>query len=381
MKKIFILLSVLCITFYNCVDVFDAKLGDDGIGTLVVNGNIISDSTVVFSLSSTFSLDKEYESGYSVYGDVCVIGSDGSRFRGEYINNGEHLVSIGTLKKEVAYSLEIRYGGDLYLSAPQYPLESTEITELTFEQPEEYGDIHVTVSASDQNATEPLYLLWTYEEDWEVRTVYYSNWMYEPEIDQVTYFEKAPYAQGWNRDQVHETLVGSTEKNKESKLEKRLYSIASDDLRVSYYYSVLLKQRNLTKGEFEYYQSKAKQSTEMGGLFTPQPSELPTNITCSNPDRKAIGYIGVNMNVSQRRMYISTDDIQYTNKLICSSYSEKTLMLNMPKGRSAFYSNGYRICCETESVYYWAPKKCVDCRELGGIYPKPSFWPLPDRTY
>ena len=37
-----------------------------------------------------------------------------------------------------------------------------------------------------------------------------------------------------------------------------------------------MKQRALSKGEFEYYENKVKLSEEMGGLFTPQPSELPT---------------------------------------------------------------------------------------------------------
>lgn len=49
-----------------------------------------------------------------------------------------------------------------------------------------------------------------------------------------------------------------------------MYSIASDNIRVSYYYSTLIKQRALSKGEFEYYENKAKLSESMGGLFTPQ---------------------------------------------------------------------------------------------------------------
>ena len=51
MKKrtnIIILVSLLCFTLSNCIDEFDAKIPDDGVGLLVVEGNIISDSTVVF---------------------------------------------------------------------------------------------------------------------------------------------------------------------------------------------------------------------------------------------------------------------------------------------------------------------------------------------
>ena len=91
--------------------------------------------------------------------------------------------------------------------------------------------------------------------------------------DEVHTYEKAPYAQGWIHAESTKTLVGSTESNAENLLKnKKMYSFASDNLRASYYYSTLMKQRALSKGEFEYYENKVKLSEEMGGLFTPQPS-------------------------------------------------------------------------------------------------------------
>ncbi len=36
-----------------------------------------------------------------------------------------------------------------------------------------------------------------------------------------------------------------------------------------------MKQRKISRGEYEYYQEKIKINEEMGGLFIPQPSELP----------------------------------------------------------------------------------------------------------
>lgn len=43
----------------NCVDKFNAHLPESSIGLLIVEGSIISDSAVVFSLSRSFSLDVE----------------------------------------------------------------------------------------------------------------------------------------------------------------------------------------------------------------------------------------------------------------------------------------------------------------------------------
>ena len=84
MKKrtnIIILISLLGFTLSNCIDEFDAEIPDGGVGLLVVEGNIISDSTVVFSLSRTFSLNEDdLPSGYNkITADVSVVGEDGSR--------------------------------------------------------------------------------------------------------------------------------------------------------------------------------------------------------------------------------------------------------------------------------------------------------------
>lgn len=384
MKKrtnIIILISLLGFTLSNCIDEFDAKIPDGGVGLLVVEGNIISDSTVVFSLSRTFSLNEDdLPSGYNkITADVSVVGEDGSRIAGTSIGDGRYQVRIGTLNKQVRYGLEIVYEGDTYNSELQYPIETAVIEEVTFEQPEDYGDIHIRLSTRNTGATGPAYYIWTYEEDWEVRAAFYSKWIYDPVTDEVHIYETAPYAQGWIHAESTKTLVGSTESNAENLLKnKKMYSFASDNLRASYYYSTLMKQRALSKGEFEYYENKVKLSEEMGGLFTPQPSELPTNITCSNSDKQAIGYVGVNMNVSEYRLYISTNDIQYDNPYECSLLPDGE---TENKSNYDLYIAGYRIAFSEMTGYQWAKKECTDVRSLGATLNKPSFWPLPDRGY
>ena len=378
--NILVLASLLWLALSNCIDKFDAKLPDDGVGLLVVEGNIISDSTVVFSLSRTFSLNEGgLPEGYNqVVADVSVIGDDGSRITGTSIGDGRYRVQIGTLNKQVRYGLEVKYEGDTYTSEPQLPIETPAIAEVTFEQPEDYGDISIYISTQKADGT--VHYIWTYEEDWEVRAVYYSTWIYNPVTDEVETFDKAPYAQGWGHSESSKTFVGSTESNAENLLKHRkMYSIASNNVRLSYYYSTLMKQRALSKGEFEYYENKAKLSESMGGLFTPQPSELPTNITCSNPDKQAIGYVGVNMNVSEYRLYISTYDIQYDNPLKCELLLFKDIVEEGTNYDA--YMAGYRIAYHDMAGYQWAKKECVDVRTLGATLNKPSFWPLPDREY
>ena len=129
----------------NCVDKFNAHLPESSIGLLIVEGSIISDSAVVFSLSRSFSLDVEGvpPDFNKVDAEVCVTGEDGSSFRGVALGNGKYRVAVGTLHRDVRYSLKIVYEGDIYTSEPQYPIGTESIDDVTYEQQGEYGDVSI----------------------------------------------------------------------------------------------------------------------------------------------------------------------------------------------------------------------------------------------
>ncbi|MBQ8266640.1 MAG: DUF4249 domain-containing protein, partial [Bacteroides sp.] len=91
----------------GCVEKFEADISDLMTEGLVVEGNIISDSTVVFNLSKTmplnFSEDNKdaFENYQDVYAELAVVGSDGSSYPGLWWGRGRYRVEIGTLKPDV----------------------------------------------------------------------------------------------------------------------------------------------------------------------------------------------------------------------------------------------------------------------------------------
>ena len=105
----------------------------------------------------------------------------------------------------------------------------------------------------------------------------------------------------------------------------------------------------------------------MGGLFTPQPTEFPTNITCSNPSCKAVGYVGCNMGVSMHQLYIPTEEVVYVDKFDCE-------FGNAPDGTyREKYMAGFQI---------WAKGECVDVTWLGANpQGRPDWWPNPYLYY
>ena len=81
-KYIVTWICLLWLTIGSCVDKFNAHLPESSTRVLIVEGNIISDSTVVFSLSCSFPLNVEGipQGDKNKNGEVRGVGHGGSGF-------------------------------------------------------------------------------------------------------------------------------------------------------------------------------------------------------------------------------------------------------------------------------------------------------------
>lgn len=375
LKTIIGLWSALVIVLtMGCVEKFEADVNAVPNEGLVVEGNIISDSTVVFLLSKTLPLDvtpELLESFTDVDAKLSVKGTDGSCWIGHQLEEGQYQVEIGTLKPDVEYHLEILYNGDTYQSTPQKPLENVGIEKLSFSQLD--LDSPVIIQVDTRKSENPQYCLWYFEEDWEIRAVFPTDVLYDFGQERVVFYDYPPVAQGWFYRKTDQVLLGTSEANVENQIVgKHIQTIENTDRRLSVLYSIRVQQRNLTPQEYEYYQVRVKYSDEMGGLFTPQPTELPTNITCSDASRKVIGYVGCNMGISERQLYISEKEVSYFENFRCE------VGIGLPESDKEKYLAGYQVAISTPMGREWAPTECVDVTLLGADpNGRPSWWPNP----
>jgi hypothetical protein len=383
-KTIVSIWGALVITLMmGCIEKFDADFDEMITEGLVVEGNIISDSTVVFQLSKTLPLDITednadlFGSYLDVDAELAVKGSDGTSWPGYWRGKGKYGVEIGTLRPDVEYHLEILYNGDTYRSEPQKPLETIGIENLTFKQPNLDGPVSIQLDTEMGNGTQAAYFLWYFEEDWEVRTRLVTVDLFDPWTNRIIHYVYPPVAQGWCYRATDQILLGTTESNVENRMVgKTIQTIQNSDERLSVLYSIRLQQRTLSRQEYEYYQVQAKLNNEMGGLFTPQPSELPTNITCSNHSRKVIGYVGCNMGVIYRQLYVSEEEVFYRDSYNCD--------LGKGPGSTPMenYGAGYQVAERIEQDINWAKTYCVDVRSMGADpHGRPLWWPNPYLYY
>ncbi|MDR1369018.1 MAG: DUF4249 domain-containing protein [Dysgonamonadaceae bacterium] len=383
---LFFLLSFI---LTGCVSEFKADLPAEDIDMLIVEGNIIANTQCTFYLEKSFSLNESRipEQSFDVEANLVVVGSGGYKSQpASYLGAGRYQVNIGDLDDGQNYGIEITYNGDLYGSDPLPPIATPEIDSVSWKQPEKAGLVFLYVSTHGENNA-PGFYLWNYAEDWEIKAAYETSLFYDPK--RLTYYEDHSFAffYCWLKNEINPVLVGSSESLTENKIvNKKLYEQHPNSDRYSVLYSVNVTQQSLTKEAYEYYSNKAKLSQDMGGLFTPQPSELKGNITCfTNSAKKVMGYVSVLKNVTEKRIFINEKDITGRPVTNCEEISGGELSGYLAEREMTLidlYNAGFRpvgLFIPNPSIGdpsdYWVRIKCTDCTANSGSKLKPDFWP------
>jgi len=385
------LFALALFSFFGCVTEFNAEIPSNDSQILFVDGSIIENSEMTFYLGKSFPLNSPNipTESLEIYANVCVIGSNGYMSPyGKYLGKGAYRIeSIGELDDNVEYGLHIEYDGDIYQSALSKPLHTPEIDSVSFFQPEKAGTVSFRVSTHDDSG-KTSYYLWNYEEDWEVTATYYTVAFYNPITKSFYTIEPAPYYYCWKRNVSDKFLIGTTESLSENRvINKQIFSCASDeDSRFSYLYSVIVYQKAISKSAFEYYQNKIVLNDEMGGLFTPQPSELSGNITCiTDPSKRVMGFIEPVKNITQKRIYVLPSQISIIYSSTCIAiYSTElpAILAEREMTIDDYYMIGNRPIGDLHPMYRtplaWSSAACSDCVINGGSKTKPDFWPNND---
>lgn len=395
-------LAVACLAFFctACVDEYNAELPDEDYQLLVVDGSIYSDSVCVFHLTHTVGLNATNSFVPNIPGmhttfpyvtgaKIAVCGSDGSRFEGmEKYPQGTYEVPVGMLKPNCNYWLSIvTRGGISYESEPASPMDALPL-QLSYEQinPSFESQTPVEIFVSTSAAAHSYYVSWRFEEWWEVQTPYQSTYYYDLPKDSFLLLP-SPIDHGWGyANNTKKTFVSSEKYVNNSIKNYRLHEVEASSPRISTCYYIRVYQEVISRAEYAYEEARRKQSDEMGGLFTPQPSSLPTNIHCTNADRNVIGFVGVRGRITQAEMYLNKTQVRYYEKrepevLMPEDVIPDPDMPEFMKKRiyRDLYSQGYRVWDyqPITASCVWISRWCVDCMSSNWgtrQYEKPNFW-------
>lgn len=378
-KTAIIILAPLLLN-QSCIEEFSADLPDDETDLLVIEGAIVSDDISTFYLSRSVPLTGEPVST-PINARLTITGSDGINIDVKPEHEGSNIYSaaVPKLNPEAEYKLTIECDGETYVSNPQKPYPQTPIEKVEFNQPGPFSSVNILITpAPPANSSETQYFRWLYNETWEVRAKYKSDIQWNPDKMEPEPLAEPYTGRGWCLETSHDFIASSSAYYNDNQIKGyRLYSINRMDKRLSTLYSTEIVQRSISKEEYEYENERRRISQGMGGLFTPQPSVLPSNIHCTTSTHHVIGYIGCSLGSARYRIFIGADDVNTDIPDHCRAYY--SYQENFP-GNTAMYKDGYRL------FYYsqmpgsppdtgWTTFECLDVTRASDTTVMPSYWP------
>ena len=378
----FVTMIATVLSLSGCIEEYEADISSENSDLLVIEGAICSKQLNKFILSHTLPVNSSSTPWMVVGAKVSVRGSDGTEYTTE-ANNGYYSCQMGDLNPDVKYYLHIETDGEVYESEPQKPLRTEQIEEVTVvqETPESNIDILVTPDAPF-DANKINYYSWTYDETWEVHPDYTTVIYFDTKTMTPVYDPNQFPTRGWKNATGTTILVGSSTSYQGQHIQKvKLYDIDRSNERMYYKYSGLVHQRAITKAEYEYELARRQASSEMGGLFTPLPSALPTNIHCLTSNKHVIGYVGCALNTSESRFILKAMDYSINRPY---PKDARTWLNDCNEGTCCrMVTEEGMYLCEWKDERYrpggtlqtaWAYGYQLDVRLWGAYTEEPEYW-------
>ena len=384
-RKFYILLGCL-ILMVSCIEEY--KLPSNATETykeeLVIQGRILSGEKSAIYISQTSPFGKGQGKSIET-AIVTIVGQNGYESEvATYENQHSHyIIDTTQLPPNTLYAVKVIWDGETYQSDFQELQVSPEIDEITYKETNDGISIHV--STHDAEDGRRAYM-WTYEEDWEFHSdinifsmgapILYNNKLYSGTASD------NPYYYCWGHNDSYNIYIYSTENLRENRVaEHQLFEIPIDDIRISYIYSVLVKQWSLSNDAYNYFRIQKLYTEESSGLFTPMPTEIYGNVKCiSNPDIKVRGYV-LAATITSKRIFIYEKDLnnpsEYGN---CRTSEPDPLNGYWTRWWMEYINEGKAIAVvptaslDLYSTLYY--QECFDCRKTEGATKKrPDFWP------
>ena len=405
----------MVLSLSGCIEEFEADIPAADSDLLVVEGTICSGKLNKFTLTRTQDLKTPNTPGIVWGAMVSVRGSDGSEYiaqqadgyypgsgdnyevtgdyypgsggyypgNGDYnpVTRGSYSCWIDALTPDVEYYLHIEVDGEVYESEPQKPLPTEKIAEVrgVQETPESNIDVLVT-PAAPFDPDKGNYYSWTYDETWEARADYTTNIFYDIYKKTRVYKYNQFPERGWKDGTSSTVMIGASTNYEGQHIERlKLYDIDRSNERMYYRYSALVHQRAVSKAEYEYELAQRQADSEMGGLFTPQPSALPTNIRCLTSHKRVIGFVGCSLNTSEYRLFFNGKDFSIYHpipkdaRLWVENPTDVDCRMLVEKGMFLCIWEDKQLT-EGKLITAWATEVQLDVRYKGAYIEKPDFW-------
>lgn len=371
------LLTVLCMVG-SCKERFDPEIQLSETGFLVVEGyiNIGTKAVTTVMLSRTTPVNQSKIKVYETAAHIVIENNTGDSFLLLQTEPGTYISDSLTLSPNETYRINISIAGKVYLSEFVTPIETPDIDSVSW-QIQANNDLLISISTHDYTGSTQLYQ-WEYDEVWEIKSPFLSLYDY---TNGTTFINRTAEDMRnmqtcWKYNSNNNFLTFSTKAQEQNiVLNRPVLTVPSNSERLSVRYSIEVRQHALSSEAYDYIQLILKNSEALGTFFDPLPGQLTGNVYCTSSTEPVVGLIGAYSTKTKRIIINNTDVPTWSYSIGC----QDTLIMYGSENFSAAMRYNlalkfhYSAPLISDGVYI-APNYCADCRILGGINLKPSFW-------
>lgn len=387
MKRKFLLTALLTVLLTGgCIYDFDPQV-EGGQQFLVVEGDILVGDMSEFTVSWTRDLSAladeatRYEPG-----SLRIVCDDGSSLEALSMS-GRFLLDTRGLSPDRKYRVELSISGDNVCTDWLEVHKAGVLDSLNYViDPLTKEQMWICVTAHAEDSDEK-YFRWRCEETWEYHAQYMAGYYY---VKDSRYGKVLPFENGentfwcWKEGRVSDIMVASTADLSDPRfICHKLYSIGNTESKASYLYSPQVVQTAVSEEAYRYWAALSRNTADVGGLFSPQPSECRGNLRSErNPDKLVLGYVSAST-VAKKRIFVSEGlDFFYKGRSsgVSPEYIAKELWpMKYSAGMRPYQPHYVEGADDLDPIamdmYEWLPSECVECTRQGGTKNKPVWWP------
>ena len=362
----------LIISLYSCKERYLPPNGSLSTPLLVVEANLDpSGNTTSILLSRTTNVNDPALIKTENNAIVTVEGQDNSVYPLLSQGNGYYNGNLN-LDMNIEYRLRIKASGKEYLSEYIRSVANPPLDSISWRQDNE--GVRIFMNTNDP-ANVTKYFRWDYMETWEIRSFFFSDYIFQNNVMRLRNFPAENIGICWKYSPSTQIFLANSAQLQSGIISSvPVVEIRRGNEKLFWRYSIIAKQYALDKGGYDFFEIMKKNTEDIGSFFGPLPSELKGNIHClSDPTEQVVGYV-TSSPVTEKRIFISR--VQLSNWPDFTICEEFRIPNNIDSIKNAIYNSLVPITYLPipENKYTFANTFCVDCTSRGGSNVRPLYW-------
>jgi hypothetical protein len=369
----------------SCVEPYDPPAVSKDVNILVVDGFVnTTDGSATVRLSHTNLISSDSTGAPESNATVVIEDEAGTTFTLTEKNPGQYSTEGIAIKTNLKYRLLIERSDDHRIASDFIELQtSPPIDSLTWG----LEDNGLNILVNTHGNSETGYYYWDYVETWEYNSALTS---YYKLVDKVPTLR--PSHEGiqkcWRTVSSSKIIVGSSSHLQENVIQGfPITFIPAGSSKISILYSIIVRQRSLSRQEYEFWKELEKTTESLGSLFDPMPYQVIGNLRSeTDPDIEVLGVFSAG-SIQEKRLFIHRTDLPSRLTAAPAAFCpiDTVCIYKNPAGDprcktgladlngeepllDALYSGN------TVWGYTRASPECSDCRLHGGTVTRPDFW-------